>query len=179
MPTPRIPCTKCGAMILPVTASATGGLCRPCSNAALQPPATYERTYESVAVSYSVRPHRGGFSRVYQLTNEGRRCVIRYQNGSKLPRELQFRLEHLHHIYPEHPVTETVISFEDYQRIIDHLTGLQLPVVGEATGGFDGVGYALKIDSLMTSIEFRWWMNLPKQWKQQLTPVIRALEQHK
>jgi hypothetical protein len=178
MSTQRIPCTKCGAMILLATASATGGLCMPCRNAELRPLATHEPSEKSLTVTYSVRPHRGGFSRVYQLTDEGGRIVIRYQNGSRLPRELQFRLQSLHHIYPEHPVTETVISSEDYHRITDHLRGLQLPAVGDATGGFDGTDYALKIDSMMTSIEFRWWVSLPKQWKPHLHPVIKALTHH-
>jgi hypothetical protein len=30
--TERIPCTKCGAMILPATANSTGGICMPCKS---------------------------------------------------------------------------------------------------------------------------------------------------
>lgn len=178
MPIQRIPCTKCGAMILPTTASATGGLCMPCRNAELRPPVTRDSSEQLLRVTYSVRHHRGGFSRVYQLTEEDGKFVIRYQNGSELPRQFEFRRTDLHQLYLEHPFTETVISSEEYHRITDHLRGLQLSVVGDATGGFDGTDYALKIESMMTTLEFRWWLGLPKQWKPHLTPVIKALTQY-
>lgn len=51
----RIPCTTCGAMILPITAKHTDGLCRPCFRKTPKPPDTtwpaYSRNYRGFKFS--------------------------------------------------------------------------------------------------------------------------------
>lgn len=42
----------------------------PCQNAKLVPATTGEHEEDSITICYTVCPHRGGFSEVYQLTHK-------------------------------------------------------------------------------------------------------------
>ena len=164
-------------MILPSTGDATGGICMPCKNATLVPAATTEREEDWLTISFTICPHRGGFSKVYQLTHKPKddTPIIRYQNGRGLPAENHPLRVGFHKIFEGHPYTENAVEPEKYQEIVSHLDGLSLPVIGGATGGFDGTDYALEVRNMMTSIEYRWWLDLPKEWKRSLTPVVKTL----
>src|SRR5712692_334277 len=50
----KIPCTRCGAMILPATAEQTGGLCMPCRH----PPAGHRAKLNLLAAAAKVRMDR-------------------------------------------------------------------------------------------------------------------------
>lgn len=179
--TERIPCTKCGAFILPTTASATGGLCMPCQNAKLIPATTNESEEDSITICYTVCPHRGGYSEVYQLTHKSGLSdpILRYQHGSALPHENNpFRVG-FHKIFESYDFTEIAVDPEKYREIVSHIRALTMPTLAEPCGGFDGIDYGLLVKCLMTKIEYRWWLDLPKEWKKGLRPVIAVLQQIK
>jgi hypothetical protein len=168
-------------MILPTTASATGGLCMPCKKAKLVPAITDEHEEDSITICYTVCPHRGGFSEVYQLTHtsDSSDPILRYQHGSALPHENHPLRVGFHKIFESFDFTEVAVDPPEYQEIVSHVRGLTMPTLAEPCGGFDGTDYGLLVKCLMTKIEYRWWRDLPREWKVGLRPVIAALQRIK
>lgn len=131
---------------------------------------------DHLSICYTVCPHRGGYSEVYQLTHPMGKDgpVLRYQHETAAegihPLSVGF-----HRIFDSYDFTEIRVEPGRYQEIISHVKALRIPTVAEATGGFDGTVHGLLVKCLMTTIEYRWWRELPEEWKSGLEPVIAAL----
>ena len=153
----------------------------PCKNLKLAPSITGEHEKDPITICYTVCPHRGGFSEVYQLTCKGNSSdpVLRYQHGSALPDENKPLRVGFHKIFSSFDFIELVVDAMDYREIVSHVRGLKMPTLAEPCGGFDGTDYGLQVKCLMTKIEYRWWVDLPKEWKVGLRPVIAALHRIK
>jgi hypothetical protein len=65
----------------------------------------------------------------------------------------------------EQVLINQVISPENVQGLVSHLNELNIPAVPDGLCGFDGVTYTLKIEQLLNSATYTWWVNPPKGWE--------------
>ena len=152
----------------------------PCKNSERMAAMMSEGPEDDFAISYTISPHRGGYGEVFQITYNLDRDepIFRYQHGSSLSDSHRPLRVGAHKIFDSFNHVEKSISTSEYESFAEALNSLVLPVRAEPTGGFDGVDYFLKIESLMTSVEYRWWLDIPKEWDAQLTPIIKRLTKY-
>lgn len=173
----RVPCKQCGEAVPPAAARINGGLCNSCKNKKLQGERNADAVSDSFTISYTVRPGWGRPSKVYQLSYLSHKIgpVIRFQNGGALPAEKRKEDTGFNHIFEEHQYLENRIDMAKYHEIASHLKDLSLPLVADLTSGWDGTDYGLKVRTGRTEVEYRWYHDIPKQWKKKLKPVIIEL----
>jgi|GEM_PF-2532503 len=57
------------------------------------------------------------------------------------------------------------VSTKDVQGLISHLSELNIPAVPNGLCGFDGVTYTLKIEQVLNSATYTWWVDPPEGWE--------------
>jgi hypothetical protein len=77
--------------------------------------------------------------------------------------------------YSKEPTnTRFELNSEEVEEMIKHLSNVSLSVLPEWVEGLDGTTYSLKITCGLNSVVYKWWDELPKEYKA-LERVIEKL----
>ncbi len=173
----KVPCKQCGEPVVPAGARLNSGLCNACKNRKLKAERNADAVSDAFTLTYTVRPGWGRPGKIYQLSYQSRKDgpVIRFQNTSSLPPEKRKEDAAFNQLFEEYHFLESRLDMAKYHEIASHLQDLSLPLVADMTGGWDGTDYGIRVSNGRTVVEYRWYHDVPKQWKKKLKPVITEL----